>query len=140
MDQITKLESKSFYRFSLFQGDTNSEDKIEKKKTLGMAYLKEGQNTYTLRLWTFIDTRFYLIQNRTDASKYLILTRELNKSPNAKTKYFWNIIGNGQADSVKGVLKLSFDLFERPIYMNLFPESSPGGNHLPDPSEFTVMH
>lgn len=139
MNQLNKIESNTFFRFSLFLGETNANQKVQKKKTIGMAYLKEGYNTYTLRLWTFIDTRFYLIQNKTDASKYLVLTRELNKTPNAKSKYFWNIIGNGQSDTLSGVLKLNFDLFDRPIYMNLFPEASPGGSHSPDSTDTTLM-
>lgn len=139
MEQINKLDSKQFYRFTLFLGEPNHSGKVEKKKTIGMAYLKEGQNTYTLRLWTFIESRFYLIQNKTDASKYMVLTREPNKNPNAKTKYFWNIIGNGQSDTVSGVLKLDFDLFDRPIFMNLFPENSPSGSHLPVPNEMSPI-
>jgi hypothetical protein len=45
--QMEKMKPTKFYRFQLFVKGT------EKKNTVGMAYLKEGQGIYTLRLWTF---------------------------------------------------------------------------------------
>jgi len=135
MENNAKTESSKFYRFQLVQGELNSERKLDQTKTVGMAYMKEGQSTITMRLWTFVEDRFYLIQNKSDSSKYLVLTRELNKSINPKSKYFWNIVGNGQSDTHAGVIRLDFDLFSRPVYMNLFPEHSATGSALPDPVE-----
>ncbi|MSP19843.1 MAG: hypothetical protein EXR74_09775 [Bdellovibrionales bacterium] len=135
MEQNQKIETSQFYRFQLFQGDVKGDGKIEKTKTVGMAYLKEGQGTYTLRLWTFVENRFYLLQNKTDASRYVMLTRELNKSQNPRTKFYWNIVGNGQSETTAGVIQLQFDLFERPIYMSVFPEASASGATLPEPVE-----
>ena len=103
MENNAKTESSKFYRFQLVQGELNSERKLGQTKTVGMAYMKEGQSTITMRLWTFVEDRFYLIQNKNDSSKYLVLTRELNKSINPKSKYFWNIVGNGQSDTHAGV-------------------------------------
>ena len=135
MELLQKKTTSPFYRFQLFQGDIKNDGKIEKNKTVGMAYLKEGQGTYTLRLWTFVENRFYLIQNKTDASRYVLLTRELNKSPNPKSKFYWNIVGNGHVETTIGVIRLQFDLFERPIYMSVFPEASATGASLPEPIE-----
>jgi hypothetical protein len=69
-----------------------------------MAYLKEGQSIYTLRLWTFLDDKYFLLPSNDDANKYLLMTREPNKSNTSKNKYFWNIVGNAKADSAKGVI------------------------------------
>lgn len=135
MEQCQKIESSQFYRFQLFQGDVTETGKIERTKTVGMAYLKEGQGTYTLRLWTFVSERFYLIQSKTDASRFVLLTRELNKHPKPKSKFYWNIVGNGQSETTSGVIKLQFDLFERPIYMSIFPEAAAASASLPDPLE-----
>ena len=75
-----------------------------------MAYLKEGQSMFTLRLWTFVNERFYLILNQNDAAKYLVMTREPNKNPASKNKYFWNIVGNGTIDTTHGlVMGLEFE-------------------------------
>lgn len=126
--QTEKMNSTKFYRFQIFtQGS-------EKKKTVGMAYLKEGQNIYTLRLWTFLEDKFFLLPSKEDSSKYLLMTREPNKSNTSKNKYFWNIVGNAKADSSNGVIELSFDLFDKKLCMSMFPEESatPYGQPIPD--------
>jgi hypothetical protein len=111
-----------FYRFQLFQGKRNVNGKIEKLKTVGMSYHLSGQEIYTLRLWTFVHERFYLLNNHKQAGRYFIMAREENKQPNPRSKFFWNIIGSGKVDTAAGVIELEFDLFDKPIFMNIFPE------------------
>lgn len=129
-------EESQFFRFQVFQGDVKEDGQVKKTKSVGMAYLKNGQQTFTIRLWMFLNERFYMIQNRNDASRYLVMTREPNKNPNSKNKYFWNIVGNGVADSLKGIIKMEFDLLDKPIYMNIHPETSAFSTHLPEPEFF----
>ncbi|MDZ4661249.1 MAG: hypothetical protein SGJ18_06470 [Pseudomonadota bacterium] len=133
--QIKSITQKNdqYFRFQVLQGDIKLEGGFKKTKSVGMAYLKNGQNTYTLRLWTFVNEKFYLIPNKNDALKYLVMTREPNKSPTAKNKYFWNIVGNGVADSALGVIKLDFDLLSKVIYVNIHPELSAFSVKLPEP-------
>ena len=126
--QAEKMNITKFYRFQiLIQGN-------DKKKTVGMAYLKEGQSIYTLRLWTFLEDKFYLLPSKEDSSKYLLMTREPNKSSTSKNKYFWNIVGNAKADSSKGMIELNFDLFDKKLFLSMFPEESatPYGQPVPD--------
>ncbi len=120
---MVQQESK-YFRFLVFQGEKTESGKVNKTKSVGMAYLRDGQNIFTLKLWMYLNEKYYLVPNRHDSSKYLVMTREPNKNPQAKNKYFWNIVGNGKADSTLGVIELEFDLLEKPIYMNIFPESS----------------
>ena len=134
MEKQTTQDSK-YFRFQVFHGEQTGEGKVKKAKSVGMAYLRDGQNIFTLRLWMFSNERYYLISNRNDSSKYLVMTREPNKNPQAKNKYFWNIVGNGKADSERGVIEMAFDLLEKPIYMNIFPESSAYSVTLADPEE-----
>ena len=125
---MDKLKTTKFYRFQLFvQG-------AGKKNTVGMAYLKEGQSIYTLRLWTFLDDKYFLLPSKEDSTKYLLMTREPNKSNTSKNKYFWNIVGNAKADSTKGVIEMNFDLLDKKIYMSIYPEESatPYGQPVPD--------
>lgn len=122
-----------FYRFQVYQGERDSSGKMKKTKSVGMAYLKEGQSMFTLRLWTFVNERFYLILNQNDSSKYLVMTREPNRNPSAKNKYFWNIVGNGMIDTVQGLVTIDFDLLNKPIYMNTHPEQSAYSVSLPQP-------
>ncbi len=126
-------ENAQFFRFQVFQGDMDSQGKIQKEKSVGMAYLKDGQQTFTIRLWMFLNERFYMIQNRNDSSRYLVMTREPNKNVNAKNKYYWNIVGNGIIDTVQGIIQINFDLLENSVYINVHPEPSAFSVHLPDP-------
>jgi hypothetical protein len=103
-------------------------DRDSKKKTVGMAYLKEGQGIYTLRLWTLLEDKFFLLPSKDDSSKYLLMTREPNKSGSNKNKYFWNIVGNAKVLSGKNVIEMNFDLLEKKIYMSIFPEESASPN------------
>ena len=123
--QMEKMKPIKFYRFQLFvEGN-------EKNKTVGMAYLKEGQGIYTLRLWTFLDDKYFLLPSKEDSSKYLLMTRESNKSGSNKNKYFWNIVGNAKVISGKNVVELNFDLFDKKIFMSIFPDESPSPNGHP---------
>ena len=126
-------ESNEFYRFQVFQGDEQPDGKVRKTNTVGMSYLRNGQSVFTLRLWTFVFERYYLIPSKEDSARYLIMTREPNKNPESKNKYFWNIVGNGVANSVHGYIKMNFDLFEAPIYMNIHPETSAHSVRMAEP-------
>lgn len=119
-------------KFSRFQVYTI--EKGQKSKTVGMAYLKEGQNIYTLRLWTFLNDKFFLLQSKEDRSKYMVMTREPSKSPTSKNKFFWNIVGNAIAKPTEGALEINFDLIDKKVYMNLYPEESatPYGQPIPE--------
>lgn len=118
-DSPKKSEETVFYRFKVFK--KNSENK---KNTIGMAYLMEGQSIYKLKLWSFLNESYFLYPLKEDPSKFFIKTRELNKSPNPKSKYFWNVIGNGKLNTSEGAIELNFDLFEKMIFVSLYPENS----------------
>ena len=133
--EITKNESNNYFRFQVFIGEKQNDGSVKKTKSVGMAYLSEGQNIYTLRLWTFSWDRYYVLPDKNDASKLLVMTREPSKSPEAKNKYYWNIVGNGVVDSKNGVIRLDFDLL-KPIYMNLYPEASAFSKNVPGPETF----
>ncbi len=127
-EQTQDMKEAKFYRFQLFKQET------DKKHTVGMAYLKEGQSIYTLRLWTFLDYKFFLLQSKDDPTIYKLMTREPNRSGSSKKKYFWNIVGSAAVNSVKGAIELNFDLFDKKIYMSIFPEESatPYGQPVPE--------
>ncbi|MDZ4660410.1 MAG: hypothetical protein SGJ18_02195 [Pseudomonadota bacterium] len=137
MDQNveTQKHNDKFYRFQVFQGERDASGKMKKTKSVGMAYLKDGQSMLTLRLWTLVSERFYLILNKNDASKYLVMTREPNKNPLGKNKYFWNIVGNGVIDTTQGLVTIEFDLLDKPIFMSTHPESSAYSVSLPKPED-----
>lgn len=129
-------ESNQYFRFQVIQGTKDASGKIKKNKSVGMAYLKEGQSIFSLRLWTFSWERYFILPHKTDPSKYLVMTREPNRSSNAKNKYFWNIVGNGTVDSLQGFIELEFDLLNKPIYVSIHPEVSAHTNDLPEPESY----
>lgn len=140
MDQVTTKSNQSqYYRFQIFQAQRNAMGKLEKTKVVGMAYLKEGQDTYTIRLWTFLNDKFFLLMNKSDSSRFVVMSREANKNPMSKSKYFWNVIGNGKALSSQNCIELNFDLFEKPIYMNIFPEANVSSVLLPEDNIKTAV-
>ena len=120
----------AFFRFQVY-----TKDEMAQKKTVGMAYLHEGQTIYTLRLWTFLNEKFFLMPSQDDPTRYFIMTREPNKIPNAKNKFFWNIVGNAKADASQSFFELNFDLLGKKIFMNIYPEESshPRKNQLIEP-------
>lgn len=125
-----------FHRFQVFHGTKNENNNVTKSRTVGMAYLRSGQDMYTLRLWTFLNEKFFLLPSKKEAGRYLVMTREPTKNPNSKTKYFWNIVGNARVDSSAMCLEIEFDLFEKRVYMNLFPEAQTVAKNLPEPVSF----
>lgn len=136
-ETIEKMNMQSkepkLYRFKLMTGVLNAQGKLENTKTVGMAYLREGQHNYTLRLWTFLNDRFQMNPNKRDPEKYFVSSKEKNKNENSKVKTFSNLVGSGKYLSTQGLLKIEFDLFEKPIFMNTFPEPSAFGASLPEP-------
>lgn len=129
-------DSGQFHRFQVFQGAKESNGAIKKLKSVGMAYMKEGQTMMSLRLWTFTWERYFILPHRTDSSKYLVMTREPVRNQTHKNKYFWNIVGSGTVHSAQGVIELEFDLLSKSIFVNLHPEKSSHANDLPDPENF----
>lgn len=117
--QTQNKKSKEFYRFQIQLPTTNPN---QKPKSIGMAYLRDGEGTYTIRLWMF-NERYYMIKTKNDPTRYLLMSRELSHDNNAKNKYRWRIIGNGKLDLKKSVIELYFDLLNKPVLMNLYPES-----------------
>ncbi|HLE12951.1 MAG: hypothetical protein A2504_13025 [Bdellovibrionales bacterium RIFOXYD12_FULL_39_22] len=129
-------EQANFYRFVVYLGEEKGLGKIEKTKTIGMAYLKDGHATYTVRLWTLLNERFYLIPHKSDVGRYYIMTREANKFSESRKKYFWNIVGMARVDAANGYMRLDFDLIEKTIYMSIYPEMKESSSTLAHPNTF----
>ena len=129
-------DDSKFFRFQVIQGDKDQNGAIKKTKSVGMAYLKEGQSIFNLRLWMLSLERYYILPHKADPSKYLVMTREPNKNPNGRNKFFWNIVGSGFVDSIQGFIELEFDLLSKPIYVSIHPEPSAHTSDLPNPESF----
>lgn len=116
---MNNVEPAKYNRFEVYQEDQ------PKKRVVGSAFHREGEGLITLRLWTLAQERFYVLLSKSDPTKYLVMTREDNVNAKSSNKYFWHIVGNGVVDSKNGVVKLHFDLFDKPIFMSLHPDRKP---------------
>lgn len=116
---MKQLENANYSRFEVFQNSGKD------KRVVGSAYLREGDSLITLRLWTMMNEKFYVLLSKQDPSKYLVMTREENRNAKSSNKYFWHIVGSGNVDSKNGIVQLNFDLFEKPVLMSLHPDRKP---------------
>ncbi len=116
---MKQAENANYSRFEVFQNSGKD------KRVVGSAYLREGDSLITLRLWTMMNEKFYVLLSKQDPSKYLVMTREENRNAKSSNKYFWHIVGSGNVDSKNGIVQLNFDLFEKPVLMSLHPDRKP---------------
>jgi hypothetical protein len=116
---MKQVENANYSRFEVFQNPGKD------KRVVGSAYLREGDSLITLRLWTMMNEKFYVLLSKQDPSKYLVMTREENRNAKSSNKYFWHIVGSGNVDSKNGIVQLNFDLFEKPVLMSLHPDRKP---------------
>ncbi len=114
---MKEAQPANYNRFEVFQN-------LEAERIVGQAYMREGDPLITLKLYTVVNEKFFVLMCKGDSSRYLIMTREENRGPK-KSKYIWHIVGNGKVDTAKGVVQLDFDLFNRPIFMSLYPNRRP---------------
>jgi hypothetical protein len=110
-----ELSTQKYYRFHLFMNEG------DKKRSVGTAYLQEDSNAYTIKLWTLVREKFYLIQDKYDHKLFAILTKEEISSGKDRSKFRWNRIGSAKADVQKDLIEMSFDLFEKKIYLDIRP-------------------
>ncbi len=111
------------YRFDIFKGVVGPGGKIEKMRSVGIAYHTEGLATYHVHLKTFLNDAFFLLPEET-SGQYGISTRGPSTFPGRK--YFWHKVGAAVVLSGQnaGLMRLSFDLVTDDIYMNLYPKDS----------------
>lgn len=132
-EQSSQSKKPELYRFKLMQGNVTSDGTFEKTKTVGMAYLTDGTRSYSLKLWMLLKDRFYLVPRRKDQTQFLVLTREANRNQSAQNRSFSNIVGNGQAFPALGVVRIDFDLLDKPIYMSIYPEQRSHSSRMQEP-------
>lgn len=114
----------TIYRFDVFKGEMDGNGKVQKVKSVGSAYLREGLSTYTVHLKTFLKDSFYLLQNtKSPKPDFVILTREPSQNP--KRKYFWNSVGEGNVLDAENnkIMRLKWDVLSEALYMTVEPMS-----------------
>jgi hypothetical protein len=123
MNELSKQVKKEYTRYQLYTLNNG-----KKSQSVGKAYLRDETNVFTVRLWMFLNEKYYLLQDKENPKNYVIMTRELNKNPMNKKKYFWSYAGLATYNPEEDALELSFDLLEKKIFLSLTPEN-PLRNH-----------
>ena len=113
-------------RFDIFKGYRDPSGKVNKIKSIGSAYIRQGLRTYTVHLKTFLKDTFYLLENTrqiTSNADFVILTRE--PAQHSGKKYFWNSVGEGRIldQENEGIMELSWDLLPGDVYLDMSPKN-----------------
>lgn len=119
METLQKYFQNSFPTFFKFQLFVRSDE--GKPKFVGTAFLEDGNIRYTLKLWSLVNEKFYLLPTEQDPKKFILMTREPNRAQNSKKKFHWNVIGSAKPNEAQDELEISFDIFEKKIYLNMIP-------------------
>ncbi len=126
LSSVKVMSEGTRYRYDIFKGVVEENGAITKIRSVGSAYIREGQGTFQIGLKTFLNDRFYLLPDNCPDSpnNYVILTREVSR--NLKKKYFWNTVGEARILSGlnHGLMKLSWDVLSNDIYMSMHPIQS----------------
>ena len=109
------------FRFKIHKGEKLQDGKIEKSHQAGVATFVDGQQNYTLYIYMLQGNEFFLVPSKDDPERYFIMTRQPTKNPHRKSKFSWNIVGQGKANCRQGCIELHFDLFSAPLFMSIFP-------------------
>ena len=129
MTNIQEQVKAESFRFEIYKGKIASDGCFEKIRTIGHAYLRSGKHAYKVKLFGALNERFLIVPADNQTDRYRILTKEEVQTKDKGKRTYWNVVGDGEVVSQMGLLKLDFDLFGKPLYMNLYPSNA--GNVLP---------
>ncbi len=116
----TNNNSLDIFEFRLFHAGLDRTRKIIWKKSVGAAQLISGKRFYTLNLWTLLSEEYFLVPKDDAQTKYLIYSKVRVRINEKTITLKWNVVGSGTLDSAIGAIILKFDLFEKPIYLNIY--------------------
>lgn len=117
------------FRFDIFKGKIVADGSVVKTRNVGHAYLRSGKHAYKVKLFGALHERFVIVPTKENSDKYSILTKEEVQTLDKGKRTYWNVVGDAEILSPQGVMKLDFDLYGNPLYMNLYPSNT--GNVLP---------
>ncbi len=105
--------------FNIFVGKIDDQNQIVEGDRVGVAFLKGKSKVFSLRLWTFDATKYFVAPCDEDSTKYEILSLEEYTSRDGELKSNWHKVGSGQYFG--NYVKLKFHLLDRELYLSLFP-------------------
>lgn len=105
--------------FNIFVGRIDDQNQIVESDRVGVAFLKGKSKVFSLRLWMFDSTKYFVAPNDEDPTKYDVLSLEEYISRDGEERANWRKVGHGQYFG--NYVRLKFHLVERELYLSLFP-------------------
>jgi hypothetical protein len=85
----------------------------------GQAFLREGDNYYTVKLMMFPGQTYYLVKNKDSHDRYTVFAKQVKTEDTMK---FQNPVGSGRLSlELSSHLEIYFPVIRSQMFMCLFP-------------------
>jgi hypothetical protein len=109
--------------YEIVTGSVNKGD-LEYTHSVGQAKLYEGNSYYVLKLAMYREPSYFLVKNKGSLNEYTIYSKA--KRDEGETR-FRDVVGYGRLrGDIKSYLELRFHLFNKSLFMSLFPKPAKG--------------
>ena len=109
-------------RFGVYMGEITSSGEVIEGESVGIAFLKNGSKNFRLKLFVFPNIQYFVVPDKKDDTKYLVLSLEEYSLPNGEVRTSWNRIGEGRL--VGSFIALRIQLLPENIFLCLFPDKT----------------
>ncbi len=118
MDTLTK---KTVYEIVI--GSPNN-GQLEHTHRVGQAKLYEGNSYYVVKLNMYREPSYFLVKNKGSLNEYTIFSKA---KKDGEEQRFRDVVGYARLrDDLKTYMELRFHLFNKSLFMSLFPKEMKG--------------
>ena len=105
-------------KHQIYVGKREGNEVLEQLE-VGQAYLREGENYYTVKLMIFPGQTYFLVKNRDSHDRYTMYAKVVRNEGQVK---FQNPVGSGRLyPELTEYLQLYVPLFRTRMFMSLYP-------------------
>lgn len=115
-----KSSPQKFEAFNVAVGHLDEANQVVETDRAGVAFLKGNSKVFSLRLWMFSSTKYFVAPDDEDRTRYDILSLESYSTRDGDMKSNWHKVGRG--DISGNYLRLKFYVLDREVYLSLFPK------------------
>ena len=105
--------------FNISTARVDDQNQIVESDRVGVAFLKGKSKVFSLRLWMFDSTKYFLAPADDDSTKYDLLALEEYTARDGEHRSQWHKVGQGQFFG--NYVRLKFYLFDQELLLSLFP-------------------
>jgi hypothetical protein len=111
--------SQKYEVFNIFTGSVDDQNQVVEGDRAGVAFLKGKSKIFTVRLWMFDSSKYFIAPHANDSTKYDLLSLEEYMSRDGEQRSQWHKVGQGKYFG--NYIRLNFFLLNRDLYLSLFP-------------------